>query len=73
MLSKDLSLADSNGPNGWMFDGEYRNLDNEALEGFKASLISFPRAGNSMLRNYLESCSGLISGSDMNLKMNILD
>jgi len=64
VLSKDLSLIDADGPNGWMFDGVYKYLDGKALGEFKTSLISFPRSGNSMLRNYLESCSGIATGSD---------
>lgn len=64
MLSKDLSIMDSNGPHNFMFDGEYKYLDGKAIGEFKTSLLSFPRSGNSMLRNYLESCSGLITGSD---------
>ena len=28
------------------------------------ALVSFPRSGNSLLRALLESCSGVVTGSD---------
>lgn len=73
LLSKDLSLVAEDGPHAWMFKGEYRYFDGESLEGHKASIISFPRAGNSLIRNYYESISHITTGSDFEQKIGILD
>jgi len=65
LISKDLDADDPNGPNGWMFDGKMRFLDGEDLKSFKTCLPSWPRSGNSMTRKYLETITGIYSGSDM--------
>eukprot|EP00352_Strombidinopsis_acuminata_P007657 CAMPEP_0176357604 /NCGR_PEP_ID=MMETSP0126-20121128/14903_1 /TAXON_ID=141414 ORGANISM="Strombidinopsis acuminatum, Strain SPMC142" /NCGR_SAMPLE_ID=MMETSP0126 /ASSEMBLY_ACC=CAM_ASM_000229 /LENGTH=133 /DNA_ID=CAMNT_0017711305 /DNA_START=279 /DNA_END=680 /DNA_ORIENTATION=+ len=69
LMSKDLSLDDRDGPNGWMFDGSLRFMDGEDLGSFKTVLASWPRSGNSFTRKYLESITGIYSGSDMKVQM----
>jgi len=40
-----------------------RSGEKRALGG-SVALTSYPRSGNSMMRSLLESCTGLITGSD---------
>lgn len=60
--SKDEELFKKN---QWMFEGKANFLNKkQSLDGNKVAFISFPRSGNSFLRKYLESLTGIITGSD---------
>jgi len=43
-------------------------MSGKSIAGNKCSFISFPRSGNSFLRKYLESLTGVITGSDLSVK-----
>ena len=68
LLSKDLSRASEL---DWIDAGELRFLDGEDMKGNMIAFQSFPRTGNSMLRRFLETISGLFTSSDMNLDIAI--
>ena len=70
LLSKDLSR---NQELDWIASGEIRFLDGEDIDGDKVSFQSFPRAGNSMLRKFLEVVTGVHTGSDMPLDATMRD
>ena len=63
LLSKDLSLMEKLPAT----DGEYfLFLDGKTdMNGEKACLVSYPRSGNSFIRNYVMRASGLYTGSDI--------
>lgn len=52
-----------------MFEGGAKFLDGKKNTGNKLAFISFPRSGNSFLRKYLESLTGVITGSDVTFRM----
>jgi len=61
LLSKDLSR----GAELEWANNETRFLDRTVdMDGNRISFCSFPRSGNSMLRKYLESITGIDTGSD---------
>ena len=67
-MSKDLSKNDEL---DWT-NKQFRFLDaNEdlALTGDRMCFLSWPRTGNTMTRSFLESTTGIFTGSDMNLKI----
>jgi hypothetical protein len=35
------------------------------------AFVSYPRTGNSFLRKILESCTGVFTGTDMNLELTL--
>jgi len=47
----------------WIWDGEFRFLDGQAITGDKIGFTSFPRSGNSFLRRYVEQITGVTTGS----------
>lgn len=55
----------------WMFDGEYRFLDGEPNKSNKIAFCSFPRSGNTFLRRYMELLTGVTTGADNTLHINI--
>lgn len=63
LLSKDLSryseLPETSGKNFLFLDGE------ADTRGFRSTLISYPRSGNSFMRNYVMRVSGTYTGSDI--------
>ena len=62
LLSKDLSRDKEL---DWISNGQLRFLDGEDIDGDKVCFQSFPRAGNTMLRRFLEAVTGVHTGSDM--------
>lgn len=62
--SKDEKVFEEN---QWMFDGQYRFLDKESIDGQHVNFTSYPRSGNSFLRRYLESVTGICTGSTMSI------
>lgn len=55
----------------WIFDGNFRFLDGESNKNNKVAFCSFPRSGNTFLRKYLELLTGVATGSDNTLAVNV--
>jgi len=56
----------------WMFDPKhFRYLDGEANPSQKVAFCSFPRSGNTFLRKYLELITGIVTGADNTLHVNV--
>jgi len=55
----------------WMFDGNCRFLDGEENQSQKVAFCSFPRSGNTFMRKYLELLTGIQTGSDNTLHVNV--
>ena len=55
----------------WMFDGKFRFLDGEPNNSQKVAFCSFPRSGNTFLRKYLELLTGIHTGSDCTLDLDV--
>lgn len=51
----------------WVSGSNLRFLDGESILGQQTAFISFPRTGNSFLRRLIELCTGVYTGSDMNI------
>ena len=68
LLSKDLKRDQEL---EWISSGVYRFLDGEDINGDKIAFQSFPRSGNSMLRKFLETVTGVHTGSDMPIDVTI--
>ena len=66
--SKDEALWHEH---AWQFDGEYRFLDGQPNLGNKVAFASWPRSGNSFLRRYLELMTGIATGADNTLHINV--
>lgn len=64
LKSKDVKLWEQS---QWMFDGEFRFLDGEALGFNKIAFNTFPRSGNSFLRRLLEQVTGITTGATVHL------
>ncbi len=64
LTSPDESLFTDN---NWIWDGEFRFLDGESLEGNRVGFSSIPRSGNSFLRRYTEQILGITTGSAMSI------
>ena len=64
MLSKDPALMTEH---AWVWDGEFRFLDGESLDGNKIGFTSIWRSGNAFLRRYLELVTGIATGSARSL------
>ena len=56
----------------WMFDGEFRFLDGQPNPSNKVAFMSFPRSGNTYLRRYMELLTGVITGADNTLHLNVM-
>lgn len=55
----------------WMFDGNFRYLDGQPNKSQKIAFCSFPRSGNTFLRKYLELLTGIQTGADNTLDVNV--
>ena len=56
----------------WMFDPKhFRYLDGEANPSQKVAFCSFPRSGNTFLRKYMELLTGIVTGADNTLDVNV--
>ena len=55
----------------WMFDGQFRYLDGQPNKSQKVAFCSFPRSGNTFLRRYLEMLTGITTGGDNTLIVNV--
>jgi len=66
--SKDAQLWEQNKD---LFDGHMRFLDNSPNKSNKVAFASFPRSGNSFLRKYLEMLTGIATGADNTLHVNV--
>ena len=55
----------------WMFDGKFRLLDNQPNRSNKVAFCSFPRSGNTFLRRYMELLTGIQTGADNTLHVNV--
>ena len=64
LVSKDEQAFEEN---KWIWDGEFRFLDGESIEGNAVGISSFPRSGNSFLRRFVEQITGIATGSTISL------
>jgi hypothetical protein len=64
LKSKDLSLLEHN---RWIFEGSPKFLDGSVPVNNKICYSSHPRSGNTFLRKYFESVTGISTGSDISL------
>ena len=55
----------------WMFDRQFRFLDGQPNPSNKIAFCSFPRSGNTFLRKYIELLTGITTGADNTLHINI--
>lgn len=55
----------------WMFDKKFRYLDGAPNKSNKIAFCSFPRSGNTFLRKYLELLTGIVTGADNTLHVNV--
>ena len=55
----------------WMFKGGFRFLDGSPNKSNKIAFASFPRSGNTFLRKYSEMLTGVQTGADNTLDINI--
>jgi len=55
----------------WMFKGGFRFLDGSPNKSNKIAFASFPRSGNTFLRKYSEMLTGVQTGADNTLDVNI--
>jgi hypothetical protein len=53
------------GPHLQQGDETPRSLDGNDINGHRVALCTYPRTGNTMLREYLEEVTGVSTGSDM--------
>jgi hypothetical protein len=56
----------------WIFDGKLRYLDGSRNRGNKIALSSFPRSGNTFMRKYTDLLTGVHTGSDCTLHVNVM-
>ena len=54
-----------------MFEGESKYLEPPKEEEPIVLYATFPRTGNTFLRKYLESITGVVTGSDMKAAMSM--
>jgi len=66
LRSSDQELYNQN---RWMFEGPSKFMDGKSIAGNKCGFFSFPRSGNTFLRKYLESLTGVITGSDLSKRI----
>ena len=62
LVSKDETLLETN---KWIFEGESKYLELPKEEEPIVVYATFFRTGNTFLRKYLESITGVVTGSDM--------
>jgi len=55
----------------WMFDKNFRFLDGQPNKSQKVAFCSFPRSGNTFLRRYMELITGIQTGADNTLHVNV--
>ena len=55
----------------WIYDGTLRYLDGEPIRSNKIALASFPRSGNTFLRKYTDLLTGIHTGADNTLHVNV--
>ena len=53
--------------NAWIFDGNFRFLDQSPLPKGRVGFTSYPRSGNSFLRRYIEQITGVTTGSTVTI------
>lgn len=68
LLSKDLSRDSEL---DWVSAGEFRYLDGEDMTGNMVAFQSFARSGNTFMRSYLETLTGVYTGADMDLSFSL--
>lgn len=51
--------------NAWIFEGAYKYLDGEKINGEKIALNIFPRSGNAFITTYLQKIAGIELGFDL--------
>ena len=69
LKSKDAELWEQS---KWMFDPKhFRYLDGAPNKSNKVAFCSFPRSGNTFLRKYLELMTGIQTGADNTLHVNV--
>ena len=56
----------------WIYDGTLRMLDGEAIKSNKIALASFPRSGNTFIRKYFDLLTGIHSGADNTMHINVM-
>ena len=56
----------------WIFDGNLRFLDGQPNKSNRIALGSFPRSGNTFLRKYTDLLTGIHTGSDCTLHVNVM-
>ena len=67
--SKDEKLYEKS---KWIFDGSLRFLDGAENNANKIALSSFPRSGNTFIRKYFDLLTGIHSGADNTLHINVM-
>jgi len=68
LRSKDAEAWEKN---KWIYDGKLRMLDGEKINSNKIALASFPRSGNTFLRKYTDLLTGIHTGADNTLHVNV--
>ena len=58
--------------NRWIFENESKYLDGEPKNFNQVGFTSFPRSGNTFLREYFEMLTGIATGADMMLSCNVV-
>ena len=66
LKSKDLGFYEQNKTE--LFCGQPLHTSGTAIEQQSIVYTTFPRSGNTMLRKYLETITGVATGSDCNIK-----
>ena len=66
-ILKSTNLEDLE-KNRWIFDGPTKFLDGENIDGLRVGIFSYYRAGNTFIRKYMESITGIATGSNMGLE-----
>jgi len=67
LLSKDLTRLKEL---EWIDERTFRFLDSKVkMDGQKVCFASYPRSGNSFLRRFIESITGIVTGSDIGLEI----
>jgi hypothetical protein len=68
LKSKDRHLWEQA---AWVWKNELKFLDGSANNSNKIAFASFPRSGNTFLRKYMELLSGIQTGADNTLHINV--
>ena len=68
LRSKDVKLWKKS---AWMFEGEFKFLDGTPNNWNKLAFASFPRSGNTFLRKVCEMLTGVSTGADNTLHINV--